>query len=117
MTKKPIFWLLISGAVMVLLPWLAVSFVQSDAGMTVVLVLLFAVNPGFSMASGYYAGKRIQSLWWVPAVSSALFLAGAWLAFDPREQDFLIYTGIYFAIGMEAMLVSRLITGRRENDG
>ena len=117
MTKKPLFWLLLSAAVMKLLPWLAVTFVQSDAGMTVVLVLFFAVNPGHSMASGYYAGKQIRRLWWLPAASSALFLVGAWLFFEMGELAFLTYAGIYFALGMEAMLVSRLITVRRENDG
>ena len=102
---------------MLVLPWLAVTFVQSDAGMAVVLVLFLAINPGHSMASGYYAGKQIRRLWWVPAVSSALFLAGAWPFFEMGELAFLTYAGIYFALGMEAMLVSRLITVRRENDG
>lgn len=117
MTRKPMFWLLLSAGVMLVLPWLAVTFVQSDAGMAVVLVLFLAINPGHSMAAGYYAGKQIRCLWWVPAVSSGLFLAGAWLFFEPGELEFLTYTGIYFALGMEAMLISRLITVRRENDG
>ena len=117
MTKKPLFWLFLSAGVMFLLPWIAVSFVQPDAGMTTVLLLFFAINPGHSMAAGYYAGKRIDSLWWVPAVSAGLFLAGAWMFFEPGESAFLTYAGIYFALGMEAMLVSRLITVRRENDG
>lgn len=117
MTRKPMFWLLLSAAVMLLLPLLTVTFLQSDAGMAVVLVLFLAINPGHSMAAGYYAGKQISRLWWVPAVSAFLFLAGSWLFFEPGELDFLTYTGIYFALGMEAMLVSRLITVRRENDG
>lgn len=117
MTRKPMFWLLLSAAVMLLLPWLAVTFVRSDAGLATVILLFFVINPGHSMAAGYYAGKRIDRLWWVPAVSAGLFLAGAWLFFEPGELDFLTYTGIYFALGMEAMLVSRLITVRRENDG
>ena len=117
MTKKPMFWLLLSAAVMLLLPWLAVAFVQSDAGMTAVLVLFFAINPGHSMAAGYYAGKQISRLWWIPAVNAAFFLAGAWQFFEPGETAFLTYAGIYFAVGMEAMLVSRLITVRRETDG
>lgn len=117
MQKKPIFWLLMSAAVMLLLPWLAVSFVQSDAGMAAILLLFFAVDPGFCIAAGYYAGKQIRQLWWVPAVSSAGFLAGTWLFFEPGEAAFLTYAAIYFALGMEAMLVSRLITGRRATNG
>lgn len=117
MTRKPIFWLLMSAAVMLLLPWLAITLVQSDAGMMVLLILFFAVNPGYSMAAGYYAGKQIRRFWWVPALCAGLFLAGAWLFFAMGELSFLTYAGVYYAIGMEAMLVSRLITGRRENHG
>lgn len=117
MVKKPIFWLLMSAAIMLLLPWLTVTVVQSDAGMAAVLLLFFAVNPGYCLAAGYYAGKQIKRLWWSPAVAAVLFLAGAWLVFEPGEAAFWTYAGAYFAIGMEAMYVSRLITLRRENDG
>lgn len=117
MTGKPIFWLLLSAGVMLLLPWFVVTFVQPDAGMTAMLLLFFAINPGHSMAAGYYSGKQISRIWWVPALSAGLYLAGAWLFLEPGEIAFLTYAGIYFALGMEAMLVSRLIAGRRENNG
>ena len=117
MTRKPMFWLLASGIVMLAFPWLAVTCIPSNTGMTAVLILFFAVNPGYSMAAGYYAGKQIRRLWWVPAVSAAAFLAGAWLFLEAGEPAFWTYAGIYFAIGMEAMFVSRLITGRREDHG
>ncbi len=117
MKQKASFWLTLSAAVMILLPWLAVTFVRSDAGMTGILLLFFGINPAYCMAAGYYAGKQTRRLWWVPAVASGLFLAGAWLFFEMGDPAFLTYTGIYFAVGMEAMLVSRLITGRREDHG
>ena len=117
MTKKPIFWLVLSVLVMLLLPWLAVRFVRSDAGMAAVMVLFFVIDPGFSIAAGYYAGKQISRFWWLPALSAGLFLLGAWLFFELEDSAFWTYAGIYYALGMEAMLVSRLITGRREKDG
>jgi len=117
MVRKPFFWLVLSVGIMLLLPWVGVSFVKSDAGMTAVLLLFFCVNPGYCITAGYYAGKQIRRLWWVPAVSAGAFLAGTWLFFDQGEPAFLTYTAIYYALGMEAMLVSRLITARRENDG
>ena len=117
MTRKPVFWLMLSAGVMLLLPWLVVTLVRSDAAMAAVLVLFFAINPGFSLAAGYYAGKQIRRLWWLPAVSAGLYLVGAWLFFERGESAFLTYAGIYFALGMEAMQVSRLITGRRESNG
>lgn len=117
MMKKPGFWFVLSAGVMLLLPWMTVTFVRSDAAMTAILLLFFAVNPGYSLAAGYYAGKWIHRLWWVPAVSAVLFLAGAWLFLETGEPGFWTYTGAYFALGMEAMYVSRLITVRRENHG
>jgi len=117
MAKKPLLWLMLSAGVMLLLPWLAVTLVRSDGAMAVVWLLFFGINPGYCITAGYYSGKQMNRLWWVPAVASGLFLAGAWLFFQPGEPAFLTYAGIYFALGMEAMLVSRLITGRREKDG
>ncbi len=117
MARKPVFWLLLSAGVMLLMPWLVVTCVRSDAAMAAVLVLFFAIDPGYSMAAGYYAGKKIRRLWWLPAVTAGLYLVGAWLFFEMGDPAFLTYAGIYFAVGMEAMLVSRLITVRRENDG
>lgn len=117
MTKKMVFWLVLSAGVMLLLPWAVTACVPPDAAMTATLLLFFGINPAYCMAAGYYAGKQINRLWWVPAASSLLFLAGAWLFLDMGDPAFLTYTGIYFAVGMEAMLVSRLIAGRRENHG
>ena len=117
MTRKPLFWLILSAGVTLLLPWLVVTLVRSDAAMTAVLLLFFAVNPGCSIAAGYYSGKKLRRLWWVPGAFAGLFLAGAWLFFEWGDSAFWTYAGIYFALGMEAMLVSRLITVRRETDG
>ena len=117
MTRKPVFWLLSAAGVMLLIPWLVVTCIRSDAAMTALLLLFFAVDPLYSMAAGYYAGKQIHRLWWVPAFSAGAYLAGAWLFLEAGEPAFWTYAGIYFAVGMEAMFVSRLITGRRETNG
>ncbi len=117
MTKKMLFWLGLSAGVMMLLPWAVTACVPPNAAMTATLLLFFGIDPACCMAAGYCAGKQIHRLWWVPAVTAALFLAGAWLFLEMWEPEFLTYAGIYFAVGMEAMLVSRLITGRRENKG
>jgi len=117
MTKKPIFWLVLSAGVMLLIPWLVVMFVQSDAGMAAILVLFFGIDPVYCAMAGYYAGKQIRCLWWLPMLDAGLFLAGTWLLLEMGETAFLTYTGIYFTLGMGAMLVSRLITVRRGDNG
>lgn len=117
MVKKPLFWLALSAGVMLLLPWLVVQFARSDAGMAAVLLLFFCVDPGYCIMAGYYAGKKIGRLWWVPMMSAAAFLTGVWFLFEPGEPAFLIYAAVYFALGMTAMLISGGITAGREKNG
>ena len=39
--KKVVFWILVSALVMLILPWLAVSFVKGDNGMAVCFILFY----------------------------------------------------------------------------
>lgn len=55
MKKKLIGWLIGSAAVMLLLPWAAVTLVPSDAGMAVTLLLFFAIDPIYSIILGIFA--------------------------------------------------------------
>lgn len=107
------FGLIISAAVMLLLPWLADSLIGSDAGMAACLVLFFAVNPIYSLALGAFAGRDVKHLWGLPVISAALFLLGAWMFFDMGEQAFIMYAGIYLLLGLFAMLGLGLI--RKKN--
>ena len=112
MTKRPLFWLVLSAAVMLLIPWAAVTFVPRDTDLFATRMILLAVGPGYSFAAGYYAGKQIHRLWWVPAECAAVYLLGIWVFCKLGDLQFLTYAGICFAAGMESMLVSRLITGK-----
>lgn len=109
MKKNFILWLVASAIVMLMLPWLAVSFVKGDAGMAVCFLLFFAVNPIYSVIIGFFAGKNIKYLWSLPVISSVLFLIGTWLFFDMGETAFIIYAVIYFILGVLAMLFSGFI--------
>lgn len=105
--KAFLLWFTASAAVMLLLPWLAVTFGNADAGMGITLALFFAVNPAYSVLVGIFAGKNIKNLWSLPILSSALFLLGAWIFLAASEMAFFLYAGIYFALGIAAMLLSR----------
>ena len=107
--KKVILWLAAAALVMLGLPWLAVTFVQGDAGMAVCFLLFFAADPVWSIALGVFSGKDIRSRWALPIVSAALFLAGTWLLFDRGETAFVLYAGIYLALGTAAMLITARI--------
>ena len=102
--KKVVFWILVSALVMLILPWLAVSFVKGDNGMAVCFILF----PIYSILAGVYAGKDRKELWIIPVITAVLFLAGAWSIFDKNETVFVLYTLIYLLLGIAAMFVSGL---------
>lgn len=108
MKKNFILWLLISAVIMLMLPWLAVTFVKADRGMAVVFLLFFAVNPIYSVLIGAFAGRDVVHLWSLPIVSAILFVAGTWIFFDMGEIAFVMYAGIYLVLGVAAMLISML---------
>lgn len=99
-------WLTGSAAIMLLLPWAAVTFVKSNAGMAVTLLLFFVINPIYAVVAGAYAGRTIKELWGVPFIAAILFLVGAWIFFDMGEGAFVIYAGVYLVIGLVSMFVS-----------
>lgn len=105
-------------AVMLLLPWLTVRFVPGDMGLAVCLLLFLVVDPLTAAAIGVLTGLRRQ--WWWPVCAAAAFVAGTWLAFSPGERLFLLYAGVYLAIGLIAAgvtwLIRRLIRRRSGRD-
>lgn len=115
MKMRLVGWLSGSAAVMLLLPWAAVTFVQSEAGMAVTLLLFFAINPAYSIVLGIFAGKYMKEMWGLPVIAAVLFLLGTWTFFDAGEYAFFIYAAVYLVIGMASMLFSSwLSAGKRQ---
>ena len=114
--KKFIFWLAVSAFIMFALPWFAVTFIKGDGGMAVCFLLFFAVNPVYSVIVGTFAGKKARTLWSLPVLSAAFFLAGTWAFFDMGETAFILYALVYFVLGMAAMLVSAFVKKKESLD-
>lgn len=62
MNIKLIGWLAGTAAIMLLLPWAAVTFVNSNACMAVTLLLFFVIDPIYAIIAGAFAGKNIKGL-------------------------------------------------------
>lgn len=105
MKNNFILWFIISMVIMLVLPWLAISFAKGDAGMAVCFILFFAVNPIYSVIMGVFAGKNIKKLWGMPAISAILFLIGSWIFFSMSERAFILYAGVYLILGIAAMTI------------
>lgn len=99
-------WLTISIIIMILLPWLTVTFVKGDAGMPVCFLLFYVLNPIYSIIIGIFAGKNIKEMWSMPIISVILFLVGTWIFFDMGESAFFIYAALYLVIGICFMIFS-----------
>ena len=109
MKNNFILWVMISMVIMLVLPWLAISFVKGDAGLAVCFILFFAVNPIYSVIMGVFSGKNIKSLWGMPVISAVLFLLGSWIFFSMGERVFILYAGVYLILGIAAMTISMII--------
>lgn len=81
-------WIIASAVIMLVFPWLAVTFVKGDGGMAVCFILFFALNPIYAIFAGAQAGKDVKRFWALPMITAILFLAGTWLHFDMGEPAF-----------------------------
>ena len=114
--KKMIPWILATAVIMLVFPWLAVTFIKGDGGMAVCFILFFAVNPIYAICSGAYAGKDIKKFWVLPVITALFFLAGAWWFFELGESDFILYALVYLILGIAAMLLSQFVRKKRQKN-
>ncbi|MFG6369728.1 MAG: hypothetical protein K1W16_15190 [Lachnospiraceae bacterium] len=110
-----ILWLAVSVIVMLVLPWLAVTFIKGDAAMVVCFLLFYVVNPIYSVMLGTFAGRDIRYLGSLPVISALLFLAGTWIFFDIGEIAFIQYMMIYLILGVATMLIFRVFRKKRRD--
>ncbi len=110
--KRFLFHLLLGAFVMIGLPFLMLLFINGDNAMAGVMILFFVIDPFYSLIVGMRAGENAGSLWYLPFLTAALFIAGVWLLFDMGEKAFFLYAGIYLLIGLIGMLISHIARKR-----
>ena len=106
MVKKNSICMLCSAMIMLLLPWCAVTFAKGVSGMTICVLLFFAVDPMAAICVGVFAGRKLKAAWFQPLLLSALFLLGTWIFFDMGERAFLFYAVIYLLFGYSAAAIA-----------
>ncbi len=114
MARKNIICVFMSVLIMLLLPWCAVAFVKGDGGMAACFLLFFAINPILSICVGIFSGKNIKTSWFQPLLCAVLFVLGTWIFFDVGEKAFIIYAGIYLALGYIATVTSWLVSKKKQ---
>ncbi len=106
--KRNIKWTVLSLVILFALPLLVAKF-AGTSGMALCFIMFFAVNPVFFIAEGISSGKDIKRHWFMPLVSALIYLLSTWIVFDMGETAFVLYSGIYLAIGIIVMLITSAI--------
>ena len=113
--KSPgVIWTGASLALFLIVPWLTITLIHSDAGMAVCLLLFYAVDPVFAIAAGMFAGKRPRQLWFLPILIPVLFLLGSWVCFDFGQPDFISYAIMYAMLCGATMFIFLIMTNGRK---
>ena len=73
------------------------------------------VYPVFIGALGIFSGSDIKKLWFLPIVVSVLIVPAIWLIKRNVDSSLLIYTAIYFVIGLVTMGISEILFDRAKN--
>ncbi len=107
--NKILKWTALSAIVMLLFPLIAVTFVPSNAGMMIMMLMFLIINPIYYIVIGVVSSNDVKRMWVLPVVSSVLFLVGTYMFLGKNVSAFLMYALIYFIISMGSMFISDLI--------
>ena len=104
--KKIMITIAVMLLVLFLLPFVLIHLSQPPAGMGLMMILFFAVNPVTAAVISSTIGKDITRLWWTPLLFSLVFLFSYWFVLEEIVWDILVYAMIYWIIGSFFMIVS-----------
>ena len=110
--KKSTKWIIASFVILFIFPFLLVKFAGPN-GMALCFIMFFAVNPIFFVIEGLSCGRKIKKFWFVPLDSALIYLLSMWIIFDFGETAFVMYSGVYLAIGIAGMLIMSAINHRK----
>ena len=108
--NKLLFSLSVMIAILLVVPWGIVQFVNATSGMVMMLILMFLVNPVVSAFLGAWVCREAKRLWWIPVCFGILFMLCYWIALRSVIWDLYVYAVIYWVIGTAALLIGRGIT-------
>lgn len=114
MRRTLLTWIVITVAVMFILPFAVARLASECAGMALCMMLFLVINPIYSIILGIVGGRHIKSLWSLPLVCAVAFLAGVWSFFDIHEPWFIAYAVVYLCTGVAVMIMTNYLKSRYE---
>ena len=104
--KNNIICVLVSAFIMIAMPWLTLSVIHGDFGMTVCLMLFYGLNPLTAIMIGLFSGVHIRTSWFQPLLPPVFFMVGVRLFFNIKDTSFLILAIIYLVVGYAVMFIA-----------
>jgi len=113
MGKKLMAGLILSAFIMIGLPLMTVLFVKAEAGLIVVFMMFYVIDPIWSVVAGIFAGTDIKRLWALPVASALMYLMGTWVIFEMGESAFVFMAIVYLVIGLAMMGITYFVLKRK----
>ncbi len=96
-------------------PFILSRMVNGQDGMALLFILLFMVNPIYSIMVGIAAGKDLFNCLYYPFIVAIVFVVGYMLIFDSYDKAFYIYGGVYFILSSLSMMITYLLEHKKQN--
>ncbi|MBE6877585.1 MAG: hypothetical protein E7488_00210 [Ruminococcaceae bacterium] len=102
------YWLsvILSVAVMIVLPLSTVKTAPDNVGLIAFIFLLLIINPLYMIFIGYHCGKNIKKYWSLPLVTAVLFWIGAALFLEMSIDGCILYCVVYIIAALISMVTS-----------
>ena len=117
---KILLFFILNVVMALLIPFLAVKLVPSDAGMAVCMLLFFVVYPVLFMLLGIVISKDMKYLWWMPLCSFAIFPLLFSAAMGGMVEELYAYSMIYlflgYAVSALLLIIKKIALERKMND-
>ena len=115
---KILLFFVIDIAVTLLIPFLSVKLIPSDAGMAVCMLLFFLVYPILSVLLGIFTSKDMKHLWWMPLFGALSFPLLFSLAMGGMVEELYAYSIIYIFLGYAMagllLIIKRIMLERQK---
>lgn len=107
--KKILDLLVLTILLMYLCPFILAKMVNGSDGLALLFILLFFVNPIYSIMVGIAAGKDFYNSLYYPFVVPIIFVSGYMIVFETNDYGLLVYAGIYLLLAVTSMVITYLI--------
>lgn len=115
MSKKLVFSIILSGVMMILLPFMTVDTSGTELGIASIYTNLYVVNPVYTLGIGIFAGTDREKLWSLPLITAVFFILGFGLIISFADILVYMYALCYLLTSTLAMFFIDFLLKRRKD--